>query len=258
MRPIIIGAGRGARLNALTARQPKCYARIGERRILDWVLAAFDGDRLDPPVFIGGYLIDVIRRDYPDLVFRHNVDWQNNNVLLSLFHAEQDMRDGFICTYADILFRDTVVQRALAHRGDIVICIDTHWRDRYVQRTQHPEDDAEKVIVAGDRLLRIDRALPSGEADGEYIGVARFTAAGAALLCEHYHRIRRTFAGQPWPAEQPFEKAYLIHLLDEMIRQGVAVHCVTTAGDYMEIDTEQDYALANAAWPARFAAPPQD
>ncbi|MYF92753.1 MAG: phosphocholine cytidylyltransferase family protein, partial [Gemmatimonadetes bacterium] len=35
MRPIIIGAGRGSRLNALTDGQPKCYIRVGGRRILD-------------------------------------------------------------------------------------------------------------------------------------------------------------------------------------------------------------------------------
>ena len=37
MRPIIIGAGRGSRLNALTDDQPKCYAPISGRRILDWL-----------------------------------------------------------------------------------------------------------------------------------------------------------------------------------------------------------------------------
>ena len=40
MRPIIIGAGRGSRLKALTDEQPKCYAPIGGRRILDWMLEA--------------------------------------------------------------------------------------------------------------------------------------------------------------------------------------------------------------------------
>ncbi|MDP7133558.1 MAG: hypothetical protein QF437_23890 [Planctomycetota bacterium] len=29
MKPIIIGAGRGTRLNAITENQPKCYAPIG-------------------------------------------------------------------------------------------------------------------------------------------------------------------------------------------------------------------------------------
>ena len=40
VQPIIIGAGRGSRLNALTDEQPKCYAPIGNRRILEWLLDA--------------------------------------------------------------------------------------------------------------------------------------------------------------------------------------------------------------------------
>ena len=58
MRPIIIGAGRGSRLNALTDDQPKCYAPIGGRRLLDWLLEALADAGVETPVFIGGYRIE--------------------------------------------------------------------------------------------------------------------------------------------------------------------------------------------------------
>ncbi len=248
MRAILIGAGRGSRLNALTDSQPKCYAPIAGRRILDWTLDAFDGGELHSPVFIGGYQIDMIRREYPDLTFCYNDDWPNNNILLSLFYAEPHMADGFVCAYTDILFRDSVVRRALDHPGDIVLCVDTHWRDRYADRTQHPEEDAETVLAEGDRVVHIHRGIDADAATGEYIGVARFSPRGAALLREHYHRVREQFAGRPWREAKVFEKAYLILLLQEMIEQGVDIHMVTTAGDYMEVDTEEDYALANRDW----------
>lgn len=255
MRGIIIGAGRGSRLKAMTDGQPKCYVPIGQRRILDWTLEAFEGAGLNQnggPVFIGGYLIDVVRRDYPHLTFRHNADWANNNILLSLLHAEEDMSDGFICAYSDILFRDTVLQRALEHSADIVVCVDTHWRDRYQHRTQHPEHDAEKVAAEGDRVTQIHRDMDANQAVGEYIGVARLTPMGAAMFREHYHRIRKQFAGKPWREAKVFEKAYLILLFQEMIERGVDIRMVTTQGDYMEIDTEEDYNLANRHWPQKF------
>jgi len=254
LRAIIIGAGRGSRLNALTDDQPKCYAPIGGRRILDWTLDAFGGAGLSDsgePVFIGGYRIDQIRHDYPNMTFCHNADWQSNNILISLFYAEQYMADGFVCAYCDILFRDTVVRHAIEHPGDIVLCVDTHWRDRYTDRTQHPEDDAEKVILDGDRVKHIHRDIKPEDADGEFIGVARSNAAGARLFREHYHRIHGRFAGKPWREAKVFEKAYLILLFQEMIECGVDIRMVATAGDYMEIDTEEDYALANRNWPAK-------
>ena len=255
MRPIIIGAGRGSRLNALTSNQPKCYAPVGGRRILDWLLKALDEAGLGQPVFIGGYQIDRIRADYPQMSFCHNRDWPNNNILASLFYARNHMDDGFVCSYADILFRSGVVRRALEHKGEMVLCVDTDWRKRYAARTCHLEDDAEKVIAEGDRIVRIDRGISPGEASGEFIGVAKFSAGGAGQLQEHYGRLRREFSGRVWKDRTVFEKAYLIHLLQEMLEQKLDIHMVTTAGEYMEIDTEEDFELANAHWPREPGVP---
>lgn len=253
MKPLIIGAGRGRRLTTMTDHQPKCYAPVGDRPIVDWILEAFTGAGLGDPVFIGGYRIDQVRADYPGLTFCHNDEWENNNILASLFYAEAHMDEGFVCSYSDILFRDSVVQRALDHPADIVLCVDTRWEERYIDRSEHPPDDAEKVTADGDRITRIHRAIGNHEAAGEYIGVARFSPRGASLLREQYHQARDKFAGEPWRSAAQFEKAYLIELFQEMIEQGVTLHMVTTDGDYMEIDTDEDYRLANEKWVKTFA-----
>src|SRR5207237_49728 len=120
-------------------------------------------------------------------------------------------------------------------------CVDTRWRERYADRLQHPEHDAEKVLVQEDRVVRIHRNIPAASANSEYIGVARFSPRGATLLREHFHRCASSYAGKAWREAKVFGKAYLITLLQEMIERGVAVHMVPTHGDYMEIDTDEDY-----------------
>ncbi|MSR84629.1 MAG: phosphocholine cytidylyltransferase family protein [Candidatus Latescibacteria bacterium] len=248
MRPIILGAGRGSRLKALTDEQPKCYAPVAGRRLLDWVLEALTQAGLERPVFVGGYRLEQVRADYPQLEFCHNPRWQSTNILESLLCAEAQMGEGFVCSYADILYRPGVVRRALEHPGDRVLCVDTEWRSRYADRSQHPEHDAEKVQAQGDRVAQIDRGLAAETAAGEYIGVAKFSATAAAQLRAHYHRVRQDRAGQVWKDGKPFEQAYLIHLFAEMLAHGLPFHLVTTEGEYMEIDTEEDYALAQARW----------
>ncbi len=84
MNVILIGAGRGSRLMPLTAEEPKCFTRIGGKRILDWTSEAFRRNGLDRFVFVGGYLIDVVRQDYPDFLMVENAGWQDNNILFSL------------------------------------------------------------------------------------------------------------------------------------------------------------------------------
>jgi choline kinase len=203
---------------------------------------------LETPVFIGGYRIEQIQADYPQLTYCHNADWQHNNILASLFCAEEYMDDGFVCSYADILYRSAVVRRAVEHEADIALCVDTDWRARYSDRSQHPEEDGEKVVAEGDRVTVISRDIPAAEASGEYIGVARFSAEGARSLREHYHRMKAEYAGRIWRDGVPFAKAYLIHLFQEMLIEGLVFHMATTDGEYMEIDTEEDFALANARW----------
>jgi choline kinase len=248
MRAIIIAAGRGRRLMPTTADTPKCYAEIHGRRMLDWGLRAFAGAGVTDICFIGGYQIEKVARDYPQFTFRHNRDWENNNIMLSLLHAEDLMDDGFVCCYSDILFTSGVVRTVLQHPADIALSVDTRWLDRYVHRTQHPPNDAEKVTVLNGSVTRVHRAIEPKEAHGEYTGIAKFTPKGAAQLRGHFHRAREKFAGKPFREAAVFEKAYLIHLFQDMIESGVKMAHADTPGNYMEVDTQQDFELARQYW----------
>ena len=248
MQAIIIGAGRGSRLMPTTAEEPKCFAEVRGRRILDWALHAFRENSIERISFIGGYRIETVKEAYPSFTFRHNADWQNNNILASLFHAEDLMDGPFICCYSDILFTPQAVGCLLESDADISLIVDTHWLARYEHRTEHPSDDAEKVTVENGLVTRIHREISATEAHGEFIGVVKFSAEGAKQLREHYHAARNAHAGRPFREAQVFEKAYLIHLLQHMIEAGRPMAHVDTPGGYIEIDTQQDYDYAREHW----------
>ena len=59
---------------------------------------------------------------------------------------------------------------------------------------------------------------------------------------------RQEFTGLPYREAKVFEKAYLIHLLQDMIEAGVSMSHVDTPGEYIEIDTQQDFEYANNSW----------
>jgi L-glutamine-phosphate cytidylyltransferase len=251
MRIIVIGAGRGRRLMPTTADAPKCFADVAGRRLIDWAVDAFSQNGLSDICFIGGYQIDKVKAAYPRFTFRENADWEQNNILASLMCAEDLMNEPFICCYSDILFTPDVIRRLAATKDDMALGVDTEWLHRYEDRTDHPPDDAEKVIVDGPRVTRIHRNIPPAEAYGEYIGVAKFSATGAARLREHYHRCRQEFSGRPWREAAVFEKAYLILLFQEMIERGERFTHVDTPGGYIEVDTQQDFEYARQQWLTR-------
>ncbi len=239
VKAIIIGAGRGIRLMPTTADTPKCLAEVRGRRILDWTLEALAVNGIRRVAFIGGYRIEKVRQEYPALVFHHNTAWETNNILASLMCAEAEMDEPFLCCYSDILFTPEVASRAAASEDDIAVVVDTDWKARYAHRSQHPSGDAEKVTARNGAVTRIHRAIAEAEAHGEFIGVAKFSAAGARLLRDHARRFRESGLR---------ERAFLIELFQEMIERGLRIAHVDTAGGYMEIDTQEDYELARRFW----------
>lgn len=230
-----------------TADAPKCFAEIGGRRILDEILSALRNAGVDPITFVGGYRIEAVRAGYPALEFVDNPNWDTTNILGSLMCARSHMGEGFVSSYADIVYRGDAVTRLLASDHPITVLVDTAWRARYEPRSQHPPTDGEKVIVAGGRVQRIHRDIDPALAHGEFIGVAKFTAEGAARLCAAWDDHRGRSAGGPFRGAASIGEAYMIQLLQQMIEDGVEIAHVDIDGGYHEIDTQQDYELARAA-----------
>jgi choline kinase len=250
MRPIIIGAGRGSRLEHLTEEIPKTLVTVMDRPILEWVLEALSaaGFARRDVVFICGYRAEVIRSRYPEFTYVENTDWEHNNILLSLLKARDYLGGGFVSTYADIVYRGEVVRGLVASPHDKVLGCDTDWRRRYVNRTRHPETDAEKMTADGENITRLSRTIPSEDASGEFIGVTKFTSQGAEELMAAFDRAQAKFAGQVFRENRTFERAYLIDLFQDMIEGGSKFHRVDTHGGYMEIDTLQDRQLSTSWW----------
>jgi len=248
MRAIIIAAGRGRRLMPTTENAPKCFAEIRGKRILDWTLAALHAGGVTDVCFIGGYRVEAVEREYPHFTFRYNRDWENNNILVSLMSAEDLMDRPFVTTYSDILFTGDVVSKLVASPADIALGMDTDWRTHYAPRSQHPPHDAEKAIMKNGRVVQVQRSIPYEDATGEFIGVAKFSTRGGQQLREHYHKRRHEFWGKPYREAVEFQKAYLIHLFQDMIEQGVAFGHADTHGQYREIDTQEDLDLAQKGW----------
>lgn len=247
MRPVLIGAGRGSRLEHRTEEVPKTLVHVMGRPMLDWILEALAeaGFTRKDVVFVCGYKADVLRARYPEFTYVENTDWENNNILESLVCAREHLGGGFVSSYTDIVYRGSAVKDVVASPHDKVLVCDTDWRRRYVRRTKHPESDAEKMRADGDRVIEIARTIPSEQAAGEFIGVAKFTADGAREMLAAYDEAKATCETL---GDRPFKKAYLIHLWQWMIERGAVFHRVNTPGGYMELDTLEDLSLAETWW----------
>jgi NDP-sugar pyrophosphorylase family protein len=69
--PVLIGAGRGSRLQHRTEEIPKTLVDVMGRPMLEWILDALKegGFSRKDIVFVCGYKADVLRARYPEFTY---------------------------------------------------------------------------------------------------------------------------------------------------------------------------------------------
>ena len=244
MRAIIVAAGMGRRLAPYTDDRPKCLVEIAGKTILQRQLDAYRAAGVTDISVVRGYRADQI--DLPGLRFFENPDYRTNNILVSLFRAEEAMEGGFLFSYSDIVFRPEVTATLAASPADYGLVIDRRWSDAYHGRDLHPVSEAELSHVESGRVLALGkRVVPYEQAHGEFIGHAKFSARAAALMRAEYHRLESTLGPDaPFGTAPRFQVAYLTDLLNHLIAAGEHMESVDIDGGWREIDTTQDYERA--------------
>ncbi len=242
MRAIIIAAGRGSRLGDHTDERPKCMVEVGGRSILSYQLEALRAHGVDDLHVVRGYLAD--RLVVPGATYYLNEDWPRNNILGSLFFAEEALEGDLLTTYSDIVYGAEVVEAALGGDADVTLVVDREWARAYEGRHDHPVEQAELVELAeGGRVSRVGKWVGSERAVGEFIGLARFTARGAEAMREAWAAIHASHDPEgPWRHADPMRKAYLADMLEELVDRGVHVGVAMIDGGWREIDTVEDLA----------------
>ena len=229
-------------MGTITQDSPKCIAVVlGGKTLLQIQLETLRASGISEISLVRGYCADKI--NYPGLRYYHNDSFANNNVLESLFHAEEELDTDLVVAYSDIWYGREIIERLCRCQHDIALAVDTNWKEEYVGRKEHPVTEAENVVFdSNKRVIKIGKGVvEDGEDCAEFIGIMKLTARGGKILRMHYHRAKEIFNGQRFQRAKTFQESYLTDLLQEMVGQGVPIHCENVDSDWREIDTAEDY-----------------
>ncbi|MGB2583512.1 MAG: phosphocholine cytidylyltransferase family protein [Dehalococcoidia bacterium] len=239
MKAIIVAAGPGSRLMPITDERPKCLLEIGGKTILERALEALKENGVEDIVVVRGYKGHLI--NYPDITYCHNPEFRKNNILRSLFYAEDEMNDDFIFSYSDIVYSREIVARLIGSEADVALIVDVNWIQTYEGRDQHPISEAELVKVENGKVVKIGKeVVKPEEAHGEFIGLAKFTKSGAETMKAAYRRVSEDHCASPFQNAASLDKAYMTDMLQELVDDGLLVQSVDIEGGGVEIDTPQD------------------
>ncbi|UCG93695.1 MAG: phosphocholine cytidylyltransferase family protein [Candidatus Aerophobus sp.] len=239
MKAIIVAAGPSSRLMPITNEKPKCLLEVGSQTILERILEALRKNGIENIAVVRGYHSNLI--NYPNVTYYHNPNFRKNNILRSLFYAEDEMNDDFIFSYSDIIYSKEIVEKLIHSDADIALIVDINWTQRYKGRDQHPISEAELAKVENGRVVKIGKeVVKPEEAHGEFIGLAKFTRPGVEVLRATYHRVTEECPNASFHHATSLEKAYMTDMLQELVDNGAVVKNIDIESGWMEIDTPQD------------------
>ena len=241
IKAVIVAAGLGSRLKGYTEDSPKCMLKFGDKTLLERQLGVFRECGINDISVVRGYKKEKI--NYEGLRYFENTEYEKNNILNSLFFAEEALNGNVIISYSDILFEDVVGKRLLESDADISIVVDIDWRNYYEGRKDHPLEEAENVIFnANNEVTDIGKIFTEkDDVFGEFIGMMKLSPRGAKVFTRHFHRAKELYWDRPFQRAKIFQKAYITDMIQEMVDLGVPIHCVIIERGWKEIDTVEDY-----------------
>jgi phosphoenolpyruvate phosphomutase len=250
-RAVVLAAGFEPQLMPLIADRPKTMLEVKGRTILARQVETLARCGVRDVVVVRGYQKDRVSVPAGSARVRYvdNDRFVETGELYSLFKARAELEGPVIVLYGDIVFEPAILVRLLQTQADVAVVVDRAFHDAY--RAGHvPSGPLDLVITetppngrrfvapeGGSRVVRIGPEVQPGEAHGEFIGLAMFSAAGT-------HALRAVHAELAAGRAEGLERASLTHILQSMIDRQHAVVAVDIHKGWMEIDTLDDYRRA--------------
>jgi choline kinase len=221
---------------------------IAGRPIIEWQVEMFRDRGIDEIAIVKGYaaesVIDLGLREY------QNADYQSTNMVYSLFCADDFLVGDVIVSYADILYSQHVLNLALNSSGPVSVVVDLDWERYFAERFGgNAFEDAESLMmdVTGG-ITSIGKPAPTPEeVQAQYIGLIKFTEAGIDSIRSIYSDSLTSDRPIGWG--RMLKQAYMTDLLQEAVLRGLRVTAVPIHGGWVEVDTLDDYEIANRVAP---------
>jgi UDP-N-acetylglucosamine diphosphorylase / glucose-1-phosphate thymidylyltransferase / UDP-N-acetylgalactosamine diphosphorylase / glucosamine-1-phosphate N-acetyltransferase / galactosamine-1-phosphate N-acetyltransferase len=243
MKALILAAGRGARLGALTAHRPKPMLPLGGKPMLERIMTGIAQETgIVEFVLVTGYCADVIE-DY----FGSGARWgwqityihqaKPDGVGAAVNCARDVLRDTvFLMTYGDIM--DHANYRAIAALtppewggGGSQAIVGLNWVD-------DPWRGAAVYLDAQGHIARIEEKPARGTARTHWNNAGLFVFD--PLIFDYTARLKPSPRGE-------YE---LPDAITAMIADGCRVQGFEITGAWRDVGTPEDYAAINAEWGA--------
>jgi choline kinase len=219
---------------------------VADRPLVDWLTDTARAVGINDIVLVTGYRSEMLERHVgSDVRCFENPDYENTDMVQSLWCAEDVLEGQVVISYSDILYTPRILERVVSSPHDIVVAVDEQWRAYWERRHENPLEDAESLEMDNDeRIVSIGQPVDSiDEPDAQYIGLTKLTSDGVENLHTAYRDARQARVQSDGPGRS-FEKLHMTDLLQQVVARDDEVYGERIAGGWVEIDTPRDFDIA--------------
>ena len=232
MKAIILAAGRGSRMEQLTADRPKCLVNFRGKPLIEWQLDALLAAGISEEAVVTGYKKEHFT-SYK-LVEFHNSHWSKTNMVASLKCATKWLEtEPCIVSYSDIFYQSSAVLSLINCYEPLAIAYDPNWFEIWDKRFEDPLSDAETFLInSSNQIIEIGNKPKTVEdVQGQYMGLLRLTP-------ESWRQIENVIAKFP---KHISDKMDMTSALQELIKHfNFPIVGVPYESEWGEIDTKSD------------------
>ena len=235
MDAVILAAGRGSRLGAMTDALPKGMVEVAGKPILEWQRRALLAGGAGAVTVVTGYCGEVIADHGFDTLV--NNDWSRGNMLSSLDCALKRFPGPLIVSYADILYDSDTVRHLLASDAPLAVAYDRDWLSLWQRRFDDPLSDAEtfRIDVNGNITEIGGKTSNVGDIEGQFMGLIKLGIEGRKWVEDLLAARSDARLGMDTTT-----------MLSTFITEGLLVRGVPTMSGWCEIDDQADFKVAQA------------
>lgn len=236
---VVLAAGRGKGLEALTEERPKVMLPVAGKPLLRWMVDGFKTQGVHDITVVGGYRADAI--DMTGIQLAINPRPSETGELASLACAADALRRDAVIVYGDLLLRSYIVRDLLDARAPITVVVDSSDAQRLnpsVRDFAYCSDEDRRDPFGQPVFLRAIDDQPSREgqrAQGRWIGLMGVRGEG----CE---RVRRIF--EALREREDFETLDMPDLLNALVAAGEQVAVQYVHGHWRGVNDLEEFRRA--------------
>jgi phosphoenolpyruvate phosphomutase len=231
---VVLAAGRGSGLEALTVDRPKIMLPIAGKPLLRWLVDGFKKEQINDITVVGGYRADAIDSAGIKLVL--NPRYAQTGELASLACAVEALDSDTLIAYGDLLFRSYVLRDLVECKADFSVVVDSLMNGS----SNHTVRDFAYCSRGDDRGLfgtpvLLERVTGAADADrtpqGRWVGMLNVSRAGLLKLKTVLAALR---------ADGAFDALDMPALLNALIGAGAAIEVLYVHGHWRGVNDLDD------------------